>query len=373
MATANNPFDLNTTTGNKLLGAAQTAVASPQATGYNAVTAGATGYNATQANPFGYDASAATSQGYDATNAGATGYNAATTGATGYNASTAGSTGYNASDAGAAGYNAGSRDAAGYTAGQALGTNWNVDPNNQTVQGQIGGIIASNSPLLRQAQANALAQMNARGLTNSSMAVGAGQQALYSAALPIAQSDAATYANAGQFNANSANQMAQFNTGQGNAGLQFNAAAINQAGAENLAGSNQAAQFTAGASNQAALTNAGAANQAVSVNVLSLSGTTVDSTAFTNTTLSGSGDVTTVGITALSSTLGVVSYTDISTNYATVNAFTISGGIVSAMGVEAQISTSAGYGTSLAALSSSSFVCAAGGGISNNLRGSRYR
>ena len=92
MAIANNPFDLNTTKGGDLLSAATTALAAPQATGYNAATAGAAGYTAKDANPFGYNASTMTGQGYDA----------------------------------------GSRTAAGYDASTALGTNWNVG-NNQTV------------------------------------------------------------------------------------------------------------------------------------------------------------------------------------------------------------------------------------------------
>ena len=66
MAIANNPFDLNTTSGATLLSAATGAIAAPQATGYNAATAGAAGYTAKDANPFGYNASTMTGQGYKA-------------------------------------------------------------------------------------------------------------------------------------------------------------------------------------------------------------------------------------------------------------------------------------------------------------------
>ena len=225
MAIANNPFDLNTTTGATLLGSATSAIAAPQSTGYTAATAGGTGFTTSDANPFGYTASTMTGQGY----------------------------------------NAGSRTGQGYNADKAGISNWDV-LNNQTVQGQIGGIIASNSPLLQQARANSLAQMNSRGLVNSSMALGEGEKAVFSAALPIATQDAATYANAAQLNANAANQLAQFNSGQVNQGLGFTANAANQAGSENLAASNQALGFTSTAANQAAAQNQAAKNQAMQAN-----------------------------------------------------------------------------------------------------------
>lgn len=230
MAIANNPFDLNTTTGATLLGNATSAIAAPQSTGYTAATAGGTGFTTSDANPFGYTASTMTGQGY----------------------------------------NAGSRTGQGYTADKAGINNWDV-LNNQTVQGQIGGIIASNSPLLQQARANSLAQMNSRGLVNSSMALGEGEKAVFSAALPIATQDAATYANAGQLNANAANQLAQFNSGQVNQGLGFSANAANQAGSENLAASNQALGFTSTAANQAAAQNQAAKNQAMQANAAAAS------------------------------------------------------------------------------------------------------
>lgn len=201
MATAKNPFDLSTNNTGNLLGAATQGIAAPETTGYNAATAGSTGYNAAATNAFGYDA-----------------------------------------------------DKAGVT-------NWNVtEP--QTVQNQLQGIIASNSPLMQQARTGALQSMNQRGLLNSSMAIGAGQDAVIRQALPIAQQDAQTFSRAGEFNANTANQMAQFNTGQENAARQFGAGASNQAGMANQAAANTAAQFTAGAANQAALSNQSAANTA---------------------------------------------------------------------------------------------------------------
>src|SRR5207253_52909 len=59
-----------------------------------------------------------------------------------------------------------------YNANTADSTHWNVDPN-QTVQSQVNGIISSEIPLMQRAETKALQSMNQRGLTNSSMAVGA--------------------------------------------------------------------------------------------------------------------------------------------------------------------------------------------------------
>tara|TARA_R110000868_G_scaffold99049_3_gene272763 strand:- start:318 stop:1376 length:1059 start_codon:yes stop_codon:yes gene_type:complete len=202
MATAPNPFDLSSkTAGKDLLTAATGVVAAPQATGYDAATAGA----------FGYDASNATS--------------------------------------------------GSYTPTDATVTNW-APETNQTVQGQLSGILTANSPLLQQARAASLAQMNQRGLTNSSMAIGAGQEAVIKQALPIAAQDATTFANAGQLNATAANQLAQFNKNQANTALQFGAGASNQAALANAGAQNQASQYTSSALNQAALTNAANQNQA---------------------------------------------------------------------------------------------------------------
>lgn len=155
-------------------------------------------------------------------------------------------TGYNAATADASGYDATQSNAFGYNP-----TQWDVDASQQTVQGQMAGILAANSPLLRQAQATSLAQMNRRGLANSSMAVGAGQQAVINTAMPIAQQDATLYANQAKYTADIGNQASQ-----------FTAAAQNQAALANAAAANQASQFTAGAANQAALANASAQNQA---------------------------------------------------------------------------------------------------------------
>lgn len=123
-------------------------------------------------------------------------------------------------------------DANGYTA-----TPYTVAPE-ATVASQLKGIIDSGSPLMQQAEANARAQVNQRGLVNSSIGITAGQSAVLGAALPIAQADAATYDRAATNTANAQNTEKQFQagaetqTGQFNAG-QFNAALSSAATASN--------------------------------------------------------------------------------------------------------------------------------------------
>lgn len=125
-----------------------------------------------------------------------------------------------------------------------------VNPN-ETVQSQIGDIIANNSPLQQQAEARSMQKMNERGLINSSMAVGAGQSALYDAALPIASADAQTYGRAAEINQAATNQASQ-----------FGAQATNTASLANAEAGNRASEQQASLTQQANLANAAAANQA---------------------------------------------------------------------------------------------------------------
>lgn len=122
----------------------------------------------------------------------------------------------------------------------ATATQWKVN-DKQTVAGQIKGIVGADSPLMQQAATAAKQQANARGLLNSSMAVGAGQDALYRAALPIAQQDASTYGAAAKYNADAANSMSTFNAGARNqASFQaFDAAFKTAYQAADLAGQKQ--------------------------------------------------------------------------------------------------------------------------------------
>lgn len=100
-------------------------------------------------------------------------------------------------------------------------TNWNVDAP-QTVAGQVKGLVDENSPLMQQAATNSLQQMQSRGLANSSMAVGAGQQAVINTALPIAQQDATTFGSAARRNADAADTTSQFNATSKNTASQVN-------------------------------------------------------------------------------------------------------------------------------------------------------
>ena len=122
--------------------------------------------------------------------------------------------------------------AATYTGSQATAANWDVKPN-QTVQSQIKAIIDENSPLMQQAETRSLQKANARGLMNSSIAVGAGQSALYDAAAPIAAADATTFARSGEFNAGAQQQTNLANQSSTNTAEQFNAASTNQVNSQN--------------------------------------------------------------------------------------------------------------------------------------------
>ena len=155
-------------------------------------------------------------------------------------------TGYTAdADLTGTGYTATDGTSGGYTA-----NNWSVD-SPQTVTGQVKDIVSAGGPLMKQAEARSNMKMNSRGLLNSSLAIGAGQSALYDAALPMAQADAQTNATAANFNANAANTASA-----------FTADATNKQSLVNQDATNRAAEFQAGATNQANATNQEATNRA---------------------------------------------------------------------------------------------------------------
>lgn len=120
----------------------------------------------------------------------------------------------------------------------------------QTVVSQLHNIIDSGSPLMQQAETRAKNAMNARGLINSSQAVGAGQDAVTAAALPIAQQDASTYATA-----------ASNTTGAQNTALAAESAAKNTAGLQDAQLQTGTSQFNAGQQNAALSAASGASNQ----------------------------------------------------------------------------------------------------------------
>lgn len=76
---------------------------------------------------------------------------------------------------------------------------------NETVAGQVKGLLSSGSPLLKAAESNSLRASNQRGLMNSSIAAGEGTKAMIETAAPIAAQDASTYAASG-LSAQNANQ-----------------------------------------------------------------------------------------------------------------------------------------------------------------------
>ena len=74
---------------------------------------------------------------------------------------------------------------AGYKASQV-----DLDPNTDTVEGRLQGIIAKNSNTMKSAATRGLAKAQSRGLVNSSIAIGESERAVYDAATPIANADA---------------------------------------------------------------------------------------------------------------------------------------------------------------------------------------
>lgn len=149
---------------------------------------------------------------------------------------------------------------------QAAGTNWNVE-GNQTVAGQVNGIIAGESPLMQRAVTRANQDSNARGLQNSSMAVTAGQAALYDAALPIAQQDAQTYASAGKYNADVANNTSQFNAAQANDVSKFNAGTATDVSRFNAGNATDVSKLNASNATDVSKQNAAQANAMTAQNM----------------------------------------------------------------------------------------------------------
>jgi hypothetical protein len=113
---------------------------------------------------------------------------------------------------------AGTPTATQYDPSTYTATPYTVSPN-ATVASQIKDIVASGSPLMQQAEANAKDMAQQKGLLNSSMAVTAGQTGLLNAALPIASADAATWDRAATNTSTAANQASQFNSTAANQAL----------------------------------------------------------------------------------------------------------------------------------------------------------
>lgn len=71
-----------------------------------------------------------------------------------------------------------------------------VDEAKSTVAGQLTSLLDQNSAYVQQARQQATEQASGRGLLNSTIAANQGQRAAIQSALPIAQQDAQTWANA---------------------------------------------------------------------------------------------------------------------------------------------------------------------------------
>jgi len=125
-----------------------------------------------------------------------------------------------------------------------------------TVQGRVASILDANSPLMQRARARANQASNARGLGNSSMAVGAAQNAVINTAMPIANADANSYNQFAMNNQRANNSMLQFNAGNQQQVNLNNTAAQNNMNSRNATADQQAKQFGAQQSNAMSSTQA---------------------------------------------------------------------------------------------------------------------
>ena len=171
---------------------------------------------------------------------------------------------------------AGVSEYAGYDASQG-----NVS---STVEDRMTGLLSSDSAYMQRAQAAANQQSNARGMLNSSMAVGAAHGAAIDASLPIAQQDAQMIAemdlanlgytneadrvnalanqDTSKFNAGLLTDTNKFNAGEGNATDQFNINTETDINKFNVTEENDTAAFNASEINATNKFNAEAENNA---------------------------------------------------------------------------------------------------------------
>lgn len=127
---------------------------------------------------------------------------------------------------------------------------------------QLGRITSEDSPLNTQARTTADALSNRRGLLNSSIAVGSAQDAVLKNAMPLAQQDAATHANAETFNATAKNTADQFGAAAGNTKELTNAQLGTNVSLSNATEANKTSQFNTNLDANTSQYNATSANQA---------------------------------------------------------------------------------------------------------------
>jgi len=134
---------------------------------------------------------------------------------------------------------------------------------NQLAQGRLGGMLSQNSPYLRDARNRAMRTANSRGLLNSAMAAGMGEEAAIGAAAPIAVQDAQTYGLNARQNAQELNKALDTNAQLYGTQAQLDTNVnVNQQNTEQSVNNNYATNQTEAlfknqeAGNQANITNA---------------------------------------------------------------------------------------------------------------------
>tara|TARA_B100001287_G_C22685498_1_gene533238 strand:- start:1246 stop:2649 length:1404 start_codon:yes stop_codon:yes gene_type:complete len=121
----------------------------------------------------------------------------------------------------------------------------------ETSQYQLDKMLRTDSPLMERARTEGLQQGAARGLLNSSMAVGAAQGAMIDRAQPFAINDAATYFNTAESNMRAQNQAELQNAQMSTETNIFNVGQVNQRTRDQAGFDLQAASQNAQASNSA--------------------------------------------------------------------------------------------------------------------------
>lgn len=170
--------------------------------------------------------------------------------AVGYTPSTA-----TAATSSASGYTSSAADAV-----KALAQGYTSQPTTvapeSTVQHQYDQLRRSDSPLIQQGTTTGTQAGNRRGLLNSSITVGAVEDAIMKNLLPIAQQDAQTHAQAGAATAAAENVSRQFGANAGNSASNLNAQLGTNTNLSNAQASDKAAAELAGAQNSASQLNA---------------------------------------------------------------------------------------------------------------------
>jgi hypothetical protein len=152
----------------------------------------------------------------------------------------------------------------GATPGQ-LGTptQWNVTPN-QTVQGQMAGMIDRNNPFYQQWATAGAQEAAARGFTGNSSIRDTGiMDSVMRNATPIATADASTYAKAAGYNADMPNQFAMKNADMSQQSALANLSADTQKFVAGLSAQTQRDVANMNNQSQAAISQAHDANSAL--------------------------------------------------------------------------------------------------------------